>query len=56
MNSADLGVEITLDDDGKARFRTPRMLSGAARRSIETRADLIERWLQDKWLQERQGQ
>ncbi len=42
-----LGVEITLDDEGKARFRTPRMLSAAARLSLESHADLIETYLRE---------
>ena len=42
-----LGVEITLDDEGKARFRAPRMLSAAARLSLESHADFIETYLRE---------
>ena len=42
-----LGVEITLDHEGKARFRASRMLSAAARLSLESHADLIETYLRE---------
>jgi hypothetical protein len=43
-----LGVSVTIDDEGRARFRTTKLLSPAAKRLIETHADLLESWLREK--------
>ena len=42
------GVVATLDDEGKARFRSTKPLPPAAMRIFETHADLIEAYLIDR--------
>jgi hypothetical protein len=42
------GVVATLDDEGKARFRSTKPLPPAAMRMVETHADLIEAYLIDR--------
>jgi hypothetical protein len=42
-----LGVIVTLED-GRARFRAAKVLSPAAKRVIETHADLIESFLKER--------
>jgi phenylalanyl-tRNA synthetase beta subunit len=42
-----LGVIVTLED-GRARFRAVKVLPPAARRIIETHADLIEAFLRER--------
>jgi hypothetical protein len=42
------GVAATLDDQGRARFRSTRALPPAARRIVETHADLIEAYLSER--------
>ena len=42
------GVVATIDDEGKARFRSIKPLPPAAMRTFETYADLIEAYLIDR--------
>ena len=43
-----LGVAVTLDAEGRARFRASRDLPPAAKRIVETHGDVIEAHLRDK--------
>ena len=43
-----LGVAVAIDDEGRARFRTTKVLPPAAKRLIETHADLLQSWLREK--------
>ena len=45
-----LGVIVTLED-GRARFRAAKVLPPAAKRVIETHADLIESFLKERQKQ-----
>jgi hypothetical protein len=42
------GVVATLDDEGKARFRSIKPLPPAAMRIVETHGDVIEAYLREK--------
>jgi hypothetical protein len=42
-----LGVVVTLDDEGRARFRATKALPPAAKRIVETHADVIEAHLRE---------
>ena len=42
-----LGVTVAIDDEGRARFRTTKVLPPTAKRLIETHADLIETFIKE---------
>lgn len=42
-----LGVTVAIDDEGRARFRTTKVLPPAAKRLIETHGDLLESFIKE---------
>ena len=42
-----LGVTVAIDDEGRARFRTTKVLPPTAKRLIETHCDLLETFIKE---------
>ena len=42
-----LGVTVAIDDEGRARFRTTKVLPPVAKRLIETHGDLLESFIKE---------